>query len=83
MKTENKENVVENENVTIAEIETFKGEIIKISTRSYKDVPYVDVRVWFKKGVDDAYRPTKKGIFFRKEQVGELINALSQIQENS
>ena len=64
----------------IADVQRSETEVIRISTREYKGVPYVDLRVFFK-DKSGEYRPTKKGLTVRKEQIHEIAKAVCLAEE--
>jgi hypothetical protein len=59
----------------IATIAKSRTEEIRVVVETFKGRQYVDVRIYFE---DDggAWRPSKKGVALRPEQIGELIEAL-------
>jgi hypothetical protein len=73
----NKEN-----NVARTVIEKNSRESIVVSETEYKGNKYVDVRVFYK-DTDGSLKPTRKGVSFRPEQVGELVAALSAFVDDS
>ena len=63
-------------------IEKNSRESIVVSETEYKGNKYVDVRVFYK-DTDGSLKPTRKGVSFRPEQVGELVAALSAFVDDS
>jgi hypothetical protein len=63
-----------------AEVPRSETEIIRVSTREYKGVPYVDIRVFFK-DQEGEYRPTKKGITVKEDQIHEVAKGVCLAEE--
>lgn len=78
VKQESQETQVNSE--IIADVQRSETEVIRISTREYKGVPYVDLRIFFKDKTGE-YRPTKKGLTVRKEQIHEIAKAVCLAEE--
>ena len=60
-------------------IEKNSRESIVVSESTHMGYDLVDLRVFYK-DVDGALKPTRKGISLHREQVGDVINALSVIE---
>ena len=65
----------------IADVQRSETEVIRISTREYKGVSYVDLRVFFKDKQSGEYRPTKKGLTVKKDQIHEVAKAVCLAEE--
>ena len=59
------------------------GEEIQIAIRKFRDKHYVDVRHWFQAKNEKVFRPTKKGVFFPIERVGELQKGVERLAKAS
>lgn len=88
MKTSKAKEVVQQEAVEtqvnpqiIADVKRSETEVIRVSTKEYKGVSYVDLRVYFKPEGAAEYLPTKKGITVRKDQIHELAKAVCVADE--
>ena len=55
--------------------------MIRVSTREYKGVHYLDLRVFFKDKQSGEYRPTKKGLTVKKDQIHEVAKAVCLAEE--
>lgn len=55
-------------------------EEIRVYRSNYIGRDLVNIRVFFK-DVDGTYKPTRKGIAFRAEQLNEIIDALNTIKK--
>jgi len=64
----------------IADVTRSETEVIRISKREFKGVLYLDLRVFFKDKAGE-YRPTKKGLTIKKDQVHEVAQAVSIAEE--
>mgnify|MGYP001366630923 CR=1 FL=1 len=60
-------------------IEKNSRESIVVSESTHMGYDLVDLRVFYK-DVDGALKPTRKGISLHREQVGDVIKALSVIE---
>ena len=60
-------------------IEKNSRESIVVSETTHMGYDLVDVRVFYK-DVDGALKPTRKGVSLHREQVGDVIKALSVIE---
>ncbi len=67
--------------VIIADVPRSETEVIRISTREYKGVHYVDLRVFFQDKQSGEYRPTKKGLTVKKDQIHEVAKAVCLAEE--
>ena len=56
---------------------------VRVQLRYYRRKPYIDVRTFFRKGPDDDWTPSKKGVTFRPEQTVELIAALQKLNHRN
>ncbi len=56
---------------------------VRVQLRSYRRKVYVDIRSFFRKGPDDDWAPSKKGVTFRPEQTAELIAALEKLNHRN
>ena len=70
-----------NSSEIIADIERSETEIIRVSKREYKGAEYVDLRVFFKDKQTEEYRPTKKGLTIKKDQIHEVAKAVCLAEE--
>ena len=68
----------QNENTVLETFDRF-GDDVQVSLTTYKGKQYLDCRVWYP-GDDDKFRPTKKGIMFKPEELEALIGALQRAQ---
>ena len=78
---ETSEKTETNSSEIIADILRSETEIIRVSTRKYKGIEYVDLRVFFKDKQTDEYRPTKKGLTIKKDQIHEVAKAVCLAEE--
>ena len=60
-------------------IEKNSRESIVVSESTHMGYDLVDLRVFYK-DVDGALKPTRKGVSLHREQVGDVIKALSVIE---
>ena len=65
----------------IADVPRSETEVIRVSTREYKGVQYVDLRVFFKDKQSGEYRPTKKGLTVKRDQIHEVAKAVCLAEE--
>ena len=63
-------------------IEKNSRESIVVSESTHMGYDLVDLRVFYK-DVDGALKPTRKGISLHREQVGDVIKALSVIERTN
>ncbi len=70
-----------NSSEIIADVPRSETEIIRISRREYKGVHYVDLRVFFKDKQTEEFRPTKKGLTIKKDQIHEVAKAVCLAEE--
>ena len=63
-------------------IEKNSRESIVVSATTHMGYDLVDVREFYK-DVDGALKPTRKGVSLRREQVGDVIKALSVIERTN
>ena len=63
-------------------IEKNSRERIGVSESTHMGYDLVDLRVFYK-DVDGALKPTRKGISLHREQVGDVIKALSVIERTN
>ncbi len=56
-------------------------EKVVIEAKTYHGIPLADIRIWYADGNPAAptWKPSKKGICFRIEQLGEVLRALEKI----
>jgi hypothetical protein len=55
-------------------------EIIRVHQTDYKGHDLVDIRVYYQDGND--WKPTKKGITFKRELLDDVLKALTQLSES-
>ena len=55
-----------------------EGEEVQMALRKYKGRYYFDLRVWYQPEGDSTFKPTKKGISLRPDQLGELRKGLER-----
>jgi hypothetical protein len=67
----------ENESRLIAEFDKNSMEMIKVHLTRWRNVDYIDVRVWFKAD-DGGYHPSTKGIRLNVEHLADLADALEK-----
>ena len=67
--------------VVVGEVRKNAGEVVRVSTGEFKGFDLVNVRVWFQEtpGVGE-FKPSKKGVAFRRELLPEVIELLQQAQ---
>ena len=65
--------------MAITVIEKNSRERIVVSESTHMGYDLVDLRVFYK-DVDGTLKPTRKGISLHREQVGDVIKALSVIE---
>ena len=63
---------------TIAEIERRDREKVVLALRRYQGVQFIDLRQYFQND-DDQWCPTKKGVTFSVDQIGELKEAVDKL----
>jgi len=63
------------EEVLIGSIPKKDGEEIRVRRSTFNGRPYVDVRVFYRTEAGE-WSPTKKGVAFAPERVGELVDLL-------
>lgn len=61
------------------ELERSPTEKLIIESSNYKGHDIVSLRIYYLAD-EDEWRPTKKGITFRREQFDEVMDALSKIK---
>jgi len=64
----------------IHEIHKNHATVIRISIDMYQGKDYVDVREFYL-GDDDEFHPTKKGVKFSQDLVGDMVKGLKQLQK--
>ncbi len=64
----------------IGEIERNRTEKIRIELSNYRGKDFISVRIYFLAD-NGEWRPTKKGVTVRPDQLDELIGLLSQAKE--
>lgn len=57
-------------------IQKAEGEQIRVSYRSYKDYPYLDIRTYYLKKELGEYLPSQKGITLRFDDTMDFISEL-------
>ena len=64
----------------IKDIEKNATNKIRVSITEFKGNNYIDLRVYYE---DDAgeYKPTKKGITFRPDQISQVMDGLLQAEK--
>ncbi len=64
----------------VKDIEKNANNKIRISITEFKGNNYIDVRVYYE---DDAgeYKPTKKGVTFRPDQISQVMDGLLQAEK--
>lgn len=62
------------------EIERNPTERIFIEDSEYKGQQLVSLRIYFL-SKEDEWLPTKKGVTFKKDQLGEVLDALTKIKD--
>ncbi len=62
------------------EIERNPTERIFIEDSEYKGQELVSLRIYFL-SKEDEWLPTKKGVTFKKDQLGEVLEALTKIKD--
>ena len=55
-------------------------EVIRIEGSEYQGNRFVDLRVYYYDDSNDEYRPTKKGVAIPYSSLGEVIQALKDLQ---
>jgi len=55
--------------------------VIRVEDTEYKGHRLVDVRVYFKPAGGDHFLPTRKGISIRRDLLGQVVDAMRQLQE--
>ena len=61
----------------IKDIQKNSKEIIRLEFSEYKGNNLFNIRVWYKSGEDDEYKPSPKGIAFNPDLLEELKNAIT------
>ena len=61
------------------DIEKNTLEKIRIEKREYKGKHFIDVRTYYLDG--NEWKPTKKGVTFRPDRLGEVIKALKALEK--
>ncbi len=56
-------------------------ERIEVRDCEYKGHPYIDIRTFWRTRDDEEWRPSKKGVTLKPELVGELIAALTKVED--
>jgi len=66
----------------IASFQKNSNEVIKIQLQTWKNEPYVDIRIWVA-GEDGApgVQPTRKGLTINAELLPDLLAALQRVGE--
>ena len=64
----------------IGEIERSETETLRIENSNYKGRDFVSVRIYYLAD-NGEWRPTKKGITVKPDQIDELIDFLKQAKE--
>jgi len=62
------------------EIERNPTERIFVEDSEYKGQELVSLRIYFL-SKEDEWLPTKKGVTFKKDQLGEVLEALTKIKD--
>lgn len=52
---------------------------VRVRTNTYRGTPMLDIREFFADD-NDEWRPSRKGVCFRAELVGEIIEGLNELQ---
>jgi hypothetical protein len=68
------------ENQVIHSFKKSETEEVRVSLRQYKEKTYLDVRVFFYSERDQEFRPTKKGVTFGTEFLGQLRSGLEMAE---
>lgn len=68
------------ENQMIHSFKRSETEEVRVSLREYKEKTYLDIRVFFYSERDREFRPTKKGVTFATEFLGQLRSALEMAE---
>ena len=63
------------ERAPLATIDRRDGEQIRIAWAEYNGTPFLDLRVYFR-DTSGEWRPTRKGITLRPDQLDELASAI-------
>ena len=65
-----------NHQTTIADIPKNSREVYRVARCTFKGHTGIQIRVWFKRGEEGEYRPSKKGIWLDPDSVVEVAEAL-------
>ena len=68
--------------MTVAVIQKNAREELRVSVETFKGVPLVNLRVWFR-NEEGEWRPGKQGVALRLELLPELAQALEQAGEEA
>lgn len=68
------------ENQVIHSFKKSETEEVRVSLREYKEKTYVDIRLFFYSERDKEFRPTRKGMTFGAEFLGELRRGLERVE---
>ena len=64
----------------LGEIQKNSTEKIRVSTESYKDHEFIDVRVYYEDDTGE-WKPTKKGVTIAPDKVDELVELLRKAKQ--
>jgi hypothetical protein len=64
--------------IVIGEIRKNNRETLRVSLDEFKGHRLIDIRVFSAWGDDEDVKPTKKGVAFKVEKLGELIELLDK-----
>lgn len=66
-------------NHIVGTLGTEKKQAIKVNIKEWNGLTYVDIRTHYT-GSDNAWYPTKKGLFVCEDKISELITLLEQAE---
>lgn len=61
------------------DIQRNENDVIRIQSKEYQSKEYIDIRVWYKDEFGEM-KPTKKGIYFQKELLDDIIQQLQTLK---
>jgi hypothetical protein len=56
-------------------------EVLRVQQTTYGGYDLVDIRVFYRRKPEDAYKPSPKGVSFRTRLLAPLIQALCEVRD--
>lgn len=55
------------------------NEQLRIQSGTYKGIEYIDIRVYYYNAAQQEWKPSRKGVAFKRELLPEVVKALEQV----